>query len=159
MFSWELYLRSRPSRLAFASKPPQSSNTSTDTPVVIRINSVGIELPVIPVSFDGKNWPTTNQGVSYLSSSGIIGEIGNGVFYGHNWSNLFGPLIRVKPGDNIDIITKDGKTYKYTATFTQIIEPDNTYILNPTADERLTLYTCIGFLDSKRFVVTAFLNN
>lgn len=149
MFSWELYLRNRPSRLAFASAPPQSSNTSVDTPVVIRIDSVGIELPVIPVSFDGKNWPTTTKGASFIPE--------NNVFYGHNWSNLFGPLTRVKPGDKINIITADSKTYTYSVAFTQIIEPDNTYILNPTADSRLTLYTCTGFLDSKRFVVTAFL--
>ncbi|MBI2029367.1 sortase [Candidatus Gottesmanbacteria bacterium] len=150
LFSWELYLRNRSSRLAFASAPSQSSSINMDTPVIIKINSVGIELPVIPASFDGKNWPTTTKGASFIPESNV--------FYAHNWSNLFGPLAKVKPGDSIEIITKDGKTYTYTVAFTQEIEPNQTYILNQTIDSRLTLYTCIGFLDSKRFVVTAFID-
>jgi len=35
------------------------------------------------------------------------------------------------------------------------VTPDQSHILTQTADVRLTLYTCDGFLDLKRFVVIA----
>lgn len=160
LFSWELYLRNRPSRLAFATVPSSLDYevmSEDKTPRVIKIESVRIELPVIPASFDGKNWPTTTKGVSFISSSALPTK-GNSVFYAHNWSNLFGPLVKVKPGDTVELTTADGTRYLFTVAFTQVINPDQTYILNQTVDSRLTLYTCIGFLDSKRFVVTAFIN-
>ena len=39
--------------------------------------------------------------------------------------------------------------------YTQVVTPDQTHILAPSDDRRVTLYTCTGFLDRKRFVVTA----
>ncbi len=160
LFSWELYIRNRPTRLAFASTPQleeRSEYKEDKTPTVLKIQNAGIELPVIPASFEGNTWPTTSKGTSFLSSSTLPGDIGNTVIYGHNWSNLLGPLFKVLPGDTIKITTKDGTQFTYTVQFTQVVDPTQTYILNNTSDSRLTLYTCTGFLDTKRFVVTAFL--
>lgn len=158
IFSWELYIRNRPARLAFASTPDveQTVIKEDKTPVVLKIERLSIELPIIPASFEGQKWPTTQKGVSYLTSSSLPGE-GNTVIYGHNWPNLLGGVYKIQPGDTITLITMDGTDYSYTVAFTQVVDPTQTYILNNTNDNRLTLYTCTGFLDTKRFVITGLL--
>lgn len=116
-------------------------------PVRIVIKSVNIDLPIIPGD--------TKDGVSYLSSSSLPTETGNSVFYGHNWANLIGNLVKVKPSDNIEIIMSDGIKLNFKVAFTSIATPDQTHFISPTKDKRITLYTCIGLFDTKRFVVTA----
>ena len=62
-----------------------------------------IDLPIYPASINGTSWETTTKGVSYLKNTPTPGEIGNSVMYGHNWTNLLGPLVRAKPGQKIEI--------------------------------------------------------
>lgn len=125
-------------------------------PIGLVIKSVGIELPILPARIQrGGVWESTPRGVSYLSSSPLPGESGNSILYGHNWPNLLGSLPQVKPGSSIEIVFADGSRKKFVITFTSLVTPDQSHILAPTADSRITLYTCAGFLDSRRFVVTA----
>jgi len=66
-----------------------------------------------------------------------------------------GKLPKVKPGQEITIVFTDGSSKIFTIEYTSVVTPDQTHILNPTADSRITLYTCTGLFDNKRFVVTA----
>jgi LPXTG-site transpeptidase (sortase) family protein len=79
--------------------------------------------------------------------------------YGHNWSALLGSLPKIKPGDKIKIILSNGQEKNFVVKYTSIVAPSDTKILSDSADSRITLYTCAGFLDSKRFVATALLKN
>ena len=83
-------------------------------------------------------------------------EFGNSILYSHNWSSLLGPLTKAKPGQKIIITFDNGRKEKFVVEHTQEVGPDNTEILSQTEDSRLTLHTCSGFLDTKRFFVTAF---
>lgn len=141
------------------SAPPNAKSALVKNKPMLFIKSAGITLPIFPSEIKNFKMQTTEKGVSYLLGSGKIGQKGNSVLYAHNWNSLFAKLSRVKPGDQIIIITKEGKKFVYAAEYSQVVTPDQVYVLNTTTDARLTLFTCAGFLDSKRLVVTASLTD
>ena len=53
----------------------------------------------------------------------------------------------------------NGEERNFLVEYTSVVDPNQTYILSQTKDKGITLYTCTGFLDTKRFVVTATLIN
>lgn len=154
--------RTTPARLKFNIKNIESGpnrNSTKAQPKILIIRDLGIELDIYPESIINGKWKATDKGVSYLSSTSIPGEIGNSIIYGHNWKNLLGNLVKAKPGQIVEIIYPDGSIKKFEVKYTQVVTSDQTQILNQSEDIRITLYTCIGFLDTKRFVVTAILKN
>lgn len=140
-------------------KVEASQSSDLETPLTSRliIQGANIDLPIFEGFIKDQNWTTTKEGVSHLSSSVSVGEQGNSVIYGHNWSNLLGNLKQVKPGDEIIVINDRGEKFSYLVHFVTEATPDETHIYQNTTDYRLTIYTCTGFLDSKRLVVTAIL--
>ena len=150
-------------RLKFKNYPVTATVTKSVSAVVkksqqrIVINDLGINLALIPAQIKNDKWDTTNMGASYLVSSPLPGETGNSIIYAHNWASLFGNLTRAKPGEEVDITTADGSVKKFIIEYTSVVTPDESNILSQTKDKRITLYTCTGFLDSKRFVVVAIL--
>ncbi len=118
-----------------------------------------MDLEIIPSKITNNTWEATSQGVSHLSSSPIPGEKGNSILYGHNWTNLLGNLTKIKPGAEINIILKNREKKIFIVEYVSIVGPNDTQILADTDDTRITLYTCTGFLDAKRFVVTALLKS
>jgi len=160
-FVWE---RNSSSRVSFNTPPPPQKGsliegivTAEGRPVYMKIPSINKELAVIPSEIVNNRWESTKKGVSYLATSPIPGELGNSVLYGHNYPNLLKDLTKVKVGDEITIVFENGGERKFDVYFTQEVGPNQSSILNPTDDKRITLYTCSGFFDSKRFVVSAFL--
>lgn len=159
-----LWQRYNPNRLAFsrsynvfrrpAGKVGISYNGNLE-PKRLIVPRAGIDLPILSAEIKDGKWESTTEGVSYLSSTPSPGERGNSVLYGHNYSNLLGSLHKVRPGQRIEIIMSDGNKRFFTVAFVSVVTPDQTHILSPSADKRLTIYTCTGFLDSKRLVVTA----
>ena len=118
----------------------------------ISIPSLNLTLPVVPTSSSTK---TTTKGVSYMTSSAVPGNVGNAVFYGHNWPNLLGPINNLKPGAEIHVSLANGITRKFIITATTIVPASKTDIIHQTSDTRLTIYTCTGIFDQSRFVLTA----
>lgn len=152
--------RTTPTRLQFDTEDIESSSVSSTNvePRVLIIRNLGIELDIYPASIKNAKWEATSKGVSYLSSTPVPGEMGNSVIYGHNWKSILGNLVKARPGQTIEILYSDGSRKEFEVKFTQVVTPDQTQILDQTGDNRITLYTCTGFLDSKRFVVTATLS-
>lgn len=103
----------------------------------------------------GDRWAISETGVSYLTTSGIPGETGNAVIYGHNTQAILGGLWRVQDGDTIYVVLDSGDFVKYQVYERKEIKPTQVEILNQSPDSRLTLYTCSGFLDTARFVIVA----
>lgn len=101
------------------------------------------------------SWTISQTGVSFLTSSTIPGSQGNTVIYGHNTKDILGGLWRVQNGDVVYVVMEDGNFYKYQVFATKEITPNQVEILQKTQDNRLTIYTCSGTLDTARFVVTA----
>ncbi len=155
---WE---RTTPQRLTFDIDDPQSlgvqeGSLSQLEPKVLVIKELGIELSIYPARLTGTKWEATTKGVSYLTSSPKPGEKGNSIIYGHNWKNLLGNLTKAVPGQEVEIIFSDFSERNFVIKYVQVVLPSDTGVLASGDDSRLTIYTCTGFLDSKRFVVTAF---
>lgn len=124
-------------------------------PTKLYIPKLGKTLYVSDGYVAGNRWTISETGVSYLTSSAIPGYVGNTVIYGHNRNEILGGLPQVVDGDIVYVVRGDGNFVKYAVFETKVIEPTQVDILNQSADSRLTIYTCTGFLDSARFVVVA----
>ena len=139
--------------LTFSELPPLSP-PSLSVPERIMIDRLKINLPVKPAEIRNGLWQISPDSASYLVGSGSVGQPGNLVIYAHNKNHLFGPIRWIRSGDEIIIGTQDSQ-YTYSVVKTALVSPDRVDILAPSPDPTLTLYTCTGFLDRFRFVVTA----
>ncbi len=152
-FIWE---RNNPNRLSFKNYKVDYKNTPVNNPPVrITIKDLNIDLPILPAKVTNGQWETTTEGASYLVTSPVPGEQGNSIIYAHDWQSLFGPLHSVQRHMAIKIQYKDKTAKTFIVKGSAIVRDDQTSILEPTPDKRLTLYTCTGFLDSQRLVAVA----
>lgn len=156
-----LWQRNNPGRVRFLSAPVQKINNQQvkkNLPVRLIIKSANIDLQIYPAKIIGQNWETTSLGVSWLDISPLPGDTGNSIIYGHNWNNLLGNLINSKPGNQIEVTYTDGSSRFFTIDKTAVVSPKNVSVLSQTNERMLTIYTCVGFFDEKRFVVAGILN-
>lgn len=138
-----LYQRYVPQEFVYAS---ENIASATAFPEELIIKSLNIDLPVYKANYKNGKWETINNGVSY----------NNRVFYGHNWPNLLGKITNIKPNQKIQVIYNNKKIKDFSVFSTSIITSANSNILERNLDNSIiTVYTCTGFLDSKRFVVLA----
>ena len=149
--------RNNPSRIAFKSVQVNNKEEVIKKilPIRLIIESSKIDLPIIPAKVYDQKWEVSSNGVSWLDMSPIPGQKGNSVLYGHNWTNLLGNLRSVRPGDNITIVFADSSQKSFIVETTATVLPNNVSVLSQTKDETITIYTCIGLFDEKRFVVVA----
>jgi len=154
-----IFQRYNPKQLSFQDFNGYTNSVSGALPQKIVIPSLKIQLPIYPAQIRGNSWEATTKGISYLVSSPIPGEAGNSILYGHNWDSLLGRLQNIKPGEKIKVAYDDKTTKTFVVAYISIVDPSHTEILAPSSDSRITLYTCTGFLDSRRFVATAILAN
>jgi LPXTG-site transpeptidase (sortase) family protein len=155
-----VFQRNNPNRVAFANTDNNIMSVEenkTKIPASVIIPSLNINLPIYLSEIKNNKWEVTDKGVSYLKTSVLPGDKGNSVLYGHNWTNLLGNLTKIKTGEKITIEFDDKSKKEFVVTLIQEVNPDDISILNDTVDNRITIYTCSGFLDSKRFVVVALL--
>ncbi len=160
-FGYLIYQRYNPQNLSFAIKTsePSSNNQSALEPQTLKINSINLALTVTASEIKNNKWEASTKGVSHLKSSVLPGEKGNAILYGHNWPNLLGNLKNTRPGDKITIIYNDNSQKNFEVEYLTKVSSNETSILENSEDNRITLYTCTGFLDTQRLVVVAKLVN
>ncbi len=158
---YNIWLSIDPHRLSFTkySYAQTVSPEKKQLPEKIIIKDLNINLNIIPSHVVDNKWETTDMGASYLQSSPIPGDDGNSIIYAHNWASLFANLVYAVPGQEIQIRYADNSTKTFVIKYTSSVTPDNSTILAPSNDKRITLYTCTGFLDSQRFIVVAVLKD
>lgn len=131
-----------------------SFSQQTRAPVAIfRIQRIHLEVPV----FDGINELTLNRGVGRIPGTAQVGQTGNLGIAGHR-DTFFRGLKDVRLGDTIDL-ERHTQTDKYVVNKIQIVRPEETYVLDPTATPTLTLVTCFPFTfvghATERYIVSA----
>lgn len=143
--------------LSFAYTPTPFNTTRQvfSTIQTIQIPSIGIDNNVTGSSIRNGIWQTSRTGVSHLAVSANPGEPGNIILYGHNSPTIFKTLLHIKIGQPIYVITADGKTHVYKTEKIAIVSPSDITSVQASDHEILTVYTCTGFLDTKRFIVQA----
>ena len=133
----------------------ESQERKGSLPVYIKSYPIGIDIEIKEAEIVKGVWQVYPTSVSHLNSSGRIGEEKNIVIYGHNKDDVFGPIRYMKEGSEIELSDENGKKYIYKVVKTDIVKPDNLDYVLPKNEEILTLYTCVGFFDSERFIVVA----
>jgi len=142
-------LISKPEPVVFAASPSDKS------PRILEIPSINIKLNVVSATFSNKKWSETENNLGYLETSALPGTNGNSIFYGHNRTSVLGRLNKIKVGDTVQITSGDGTSSKFVVYDFFEVTPDQTHILNTSETPKITIYTCSGFFDTKRFVVLA----
>lgn len=124
-------------------------------PVEMKIESIGINLSIVPAQIVEGMWQTSDTDLTHLATSARPGERGNTVIYGHNRWGILAGLKNIKIGDQIIVKSEDDSIRNYSVEEILVVSPDQIEVVLPTEEEVLTLYTCTGFLDSKRLIVKA----
>lgn len=125
-----------------------------NNPVRILIPHAGIDLPVVNAKVVNGYWELSDNTASYGLGSGHPGMPGNTVIFAHARQGLFYNLKDVNVGDIVYVFTKN-KWYRYKVNKITAVYPNQTEVIQPTKTDTLTLYTCTGFYDEKRLIVTA----
>ncbi|OGN73232.1 MAG: hypothetical protein A2X25_11935 [Chloroflexi bacterium GWB2_49_20] len=131
------------------------STPGSQQAVRIQIPALDIDSPVV----QGDGWEQLKLGVAQHAGTPNPGENGNIVLSGHNdvYGEVFRYLDRLMPGDIVILFTFQ-RQYTYVITGTQIVEPTQIEVMNPTPRPTLTLISCYPYLvDNRRIVVSAVL--
>jgi len=119
-----------------------------------------IDIPRIHVSAmvaDGDSPQVLRIAVGHVPGTARPGQAGNTVLAAHR-DSFFRGLGEMKRADVIRL-TFPGGEYLYTVEFVAVVNPDETWVMEPAAGQALTLITCYPFHfigpAPKRFVVRA----
>ncbi|MCU1459221.1 MAG: peptidase family protein [Actinomycetia bacterium] len=126
---------------------PQPQNVPADPNADVPVNQIGtIEIPKIglvhPI-FEGIWLTVINQGPGHWPGTALPGGYGNAVFAGHRVTHThpFRRINELVPGDEIIVQTGTG-TYRYRVTGSEIVKPNETWIVDQTPGYRITLFAC-----------------
>jgi len=119
-----------------------------------------IEIPRLRVSSivrAGSDARTLQLAVGHIPGTALPGETGNVGLAGHR-DTFFRRLQHIRPDDEIRVVTPDG-TFVYRVQRTNVVEPRDVWVLDPTGRPTLTLVTCYPFTyigsAPHRFIVRA----
>ncbi|MEN8253023.1 MAG: sortase [Patescibacteria group bacterium] len=125
-------------------------------PVNISFPSDNKKIPIESAHIINGNWQTSNITATHLITSSGLGGGGNIVIYGHNTKNIFRSLKNIKVDEKISLESADNKIYEYQIQEIKEVTPEEVSDVQPTDYEVLTIYTCTGWLDSRRLIVKAY---
>ena len=105
----------------------------------VDIPKIGISRPLL----EGVSLPTLDRGLGHWPGSAMPGQVGNVVIGGHRVSHErpFRNIDQLVPGDQI-IITFAGVPSTYTVTGSQIVTPNDLWVINQTPEHTATLFAC-----------------
>jgi len=123
-----------------------------------------IEIPRLRVSAIikvGTDARTLQLAVGHIPGTALPGEPGNVGLAGHR-DTFFRRLRNIKPEDEIHVTTPEG-SFSYRVERTDVVEPADVWVLEPTDYSALTLVTCYPFTyigsAPQRFIVRAQLSS
>lgn len=117
----------------------------------IQLNEPIVESSTIAAIKDGGTWRRPNTANPTMEGNTVI--VGHR-FYGSNTATFY-HLDKVAVGDTIAVYWGE-KELLYEVSETKVVAPEEVSIEAPTADKRLTLYTCTPIWTAKqRLVVIA----
>lgn len=144
---------------------PAATSTASAAAIPRRIPAAGetvgrIEIPRLGVSAiikAGTDARTLRLAVGHIPGTAFPGETGNVGLAGHR-DTFFRRLRDIQSDDEIRLTTPEG-SYSYRVERTDIVNPTDVWVLDPTEHASLTLVTCYPFTyvgsAPQRFVVRA----
>jgi len=125
-----------------AEQPKKTSSTSLGemSPIGrLEISRVHISAVVA----EGTSQRVLSRAVGHAVGTALPGQTGNVTLAAHR-DTFFRHLGDVRPGDIIEL-KEPGHKYRYQVRFTAVVGPKDTWVLQPTGKETLTLLTCYPF--------------
>lgn len=125
-----------------AEQPKKTSSTSLGemSPIGrLEISRVHISAVVA----EGTSQRVLSRAVGHAVGTALPGQTGNVTLAAHR-DTFFRHLGDVRPGDIIEL-KEPGHEYRYQVRFTAVVGPKDTWVLQPTGKETLTLLTCYPF--------------
>jgi sortase A len=147
---------------------PESPTMSRPAPVVVdhpalaRGAVIGrVDVPRLKLSAaiaEGDDDSTLGKAVGHLPDTPLPWELaGNAAFAAHR-DGLFRPLRNIKMNDEVKLVTTRGE-FLYRVSKTQVVNPEDVWVLAPTSTATITLITCYPFSfvghAPQRFIVQA----
>jgi len=120
-----------------------------------------ITIPKIEIEWivnEGTDLKTLKKGPGHIIETVLPGEIGRCVISGHRttYGAPFNKIDLLEIGDLIYLETKNGFLFTYSVTGTQVVRPEDVYILKGTIKKELLLTSCEPkFSGARRLVIFA----
>jgi sortase A len=118
--------------VALATAPERSRDNIT----VLNIPKIDLQAAIL----DGTGRKALLLAPGHLERTAWPGGSGNAVVAGHR-DTFFRRLNELHKGDDI-FVRRAGRQYHYAVSSTAIVNPDETSVIRPSPDARLTLITC-----------------
>lgn len=145
-----------------------ATNAAATAPAgnTISIPKINVQAPVIYEQSTSETDVETalENGVVHYGNTALPGQNGNVAIFGHssndwwqpgNYKFVFVLLDKLSPGDLVTV-NYNSKAYTYQVTGSQIVDPNDVAVLEPTTTPTLTIITCSPPGTSlRRLVVTA----
>lgn len=138
---------------------PSPSPDPVTEPLTFSIPSLGIQnaaVESVGLDKEGKmDIPKKDENVAWYNLGAKPGEVGNAVLAGHLDTKSGSPAVfynisKLKPGDELQVKSKDGKEYKYSVTSVEryeLAEFPLIEVFGAGDKPRLNLITCEGNYD------------
>ena len=137
-------------KLSFTVSIDESMTRQIGTaPTKIFVPKEKLELPMLGARIVDNRWEIKKDGASFITSQNTI------IAYAHNKKDKFGFLKKIKAGDFIYLQLQNGNKQKFEVYKIKTVSPSDINALFQNIPNSITLYTCTGFADSKRLVVSA----
>ncbi len=121
----------------------------------IEIKKIGLAVLVL----EGNDNRSLRRAVGHIPHTALPGQPGNVGIAGHR-DTYFRGLRNIAKNDQITLTTVRG-SYNYVVDFSEVVEPNDMDVLDPSSDAILTLVTCYPFWHvgpaPKRLIVRAHL--
>lgn len=138
------------------------ASAALDEPSLARGAVIGrVDIPRLNVSAaiaEGDDDSTLGNAVGHLPDTPLPWQsAGNAAFAAHR-DGLFRPLRNIRVNDEVKVVTSRGE-FLYRVKKTQVVNPEDVWVLAPTKNATLTLITCYPFSfvghAPQRFIVQA----
>ena len=153
----------RVEKMVTIERPPTIQQALPDVSKKIKTGEIigRVDIPRLKLSAavaEGDDEKTLRSAVGHLPDTPLPWQRSGNVGLAAHRDGLFRPLERIKVKDDVRVVTPRGE-YHYVVTKTQIVDPDDVWVLAPTATPTITLITCYPFSfvgnAPQRFVVQA----
>ncbi|MFZ1721451.1 MAG: sortase [Microgenomates group bacterium] len=128
---------------------------SSDWPTHLKLTLNQEPIELLPAQISTDSWEISQHSASVLTNPSFLGlPKTSTIIYGHNWPRLLGNLHNLKVGDTLYIKVNDTWRELYIES-SDIVSATELSALSAMDETSVVVYTCTGFLDSKRLVVLA----
>ena len=105
----------------------------------IEISKIGLAAMIL----EGTDNRALRRAVGHIPETALPGQPGNVGIAGHR-DTFFRSLRNIAMNDEITLTTLEG-SFRYVVDFSEVVEPNDIDVLDPSSDSTLTLVTCYPF--------------